>query len=234
MTLAGTLELIDRAGCAVRSWSSAISIPILRYGLDRFLRDAEALGVAGLLLTDLPAGSDPGVESAVHAEPAGPDPPDRADHPPGAPGRRRVGCAGLRLPGGAPGRHRRQCARSPTTSRARSAECGRRPGCRSRSGSGSPRRSRRASVARLADGVVVGSALVDILGRDGVERRAALPRGLCGLRLDSGRAPRMKIDTSRVLSRYAQVLAVGGGLVTAAGRGAGPALDRAADRRHRC
>ena len=66
MTLAGTLELIDRGpAAAVRSWSSATSIPILRYGLDRFLRDAEALGVAGLLLTDLPAGSDPGVETLL-------------------------------------------------------------------------------------------------------------------------------------------------------------------------
>ena len=36
--------------------------PILRYGVERFLRDAASLGIAGLLLTDLPAGSDPAVE----------------------------------------------------------------------------------------------------------------------------------------------------------------------------
>ena len=39
--------------------------PILHYGLDRFLRDAGEVGASGLLLTDLPAGSDPAVEQAV-------------------------------------------------------------------------------------------------------------------------------------------------------------------------
>jgi tryptophan synthase alpha chain len=65
MTLAGTLELVAR--CRPRRPVVVFSYlnPILRYGLDRFLRDAEALGIAGLLLTDLPAGSDPAVETAV-------------------------------------------------------------------------------------------------------------------------------------------------------------------------
>jgi tryptophan synthase alpha chain len=67
MTLAGTLELIGR--CRLRRPVVVFSYlnPILRYGLDRFLRDAGDLGVAGLLLTDLPAGSDAGVEDAVLA-----------------------------------------------------------------------------------------------------------------------------------------------------------------------
>lgn len=39
--------------------------PVLRYGVDAFLRDAEAAGAAGVLLTDLPAGSDPGLEAKV-------------------------------------------------------------------------------------------------------------------------------------------------------------------------
>jgi tryptophan synthase alpha chain len=43
--------------------------PILRYGLDQFLTEADRLGIAGLLLTDLPAGSDPAVESAIEASP---------------------------------------------------------------------------------------------------------------------------------------------------------------------
>ncbi|MGN6393122.1 MAG: tryptophan synthase subunit alpha [Gemmatimonadales bacterium] len=65
MTLAGTLALIQRAElrCPVIVFSYVN--PLLRYGLDRFLRDADALGVAGVLLTDLPAGSDPVVEAAV-------------------------------------------------------------------------------------------------------------------------------------------------------------------------
>jgi tryptophan synthase alpha chain len=41
--------------------------PVLRYGLTQFLSDAESAGAAGLLLTDLPAGSDPGIEDEVVA-----------------------------------------------------------------------------------------------------------------------------------------------------------------------
>ena len=69
MTLAGTLALIERAKLARPVVVFSYLNPILRYGLDRFLRDAEALGVAGVLLTDLPAGSDPGVESAIRTSP---------------------------------------------------------------------------------------------------------------------------------------------------------------------
>jgi tryptophan synthase alpha chain len=65
MTLAGTLALLERARLAHPVVIFSYLNPILRYGLDRFLRDADALGVAGMILTDLPAGSDPGVESAV-------------------------------------------------------------------------------------------------------------------------------------------------------------------------
>jgi len=67
MTLAGTLDLIRRARLRTPVVVFSYLNPILRYGLDRFLRDAEALGVAGVLLTDLPAGSDPGVETAIRA-----------------------------------------------------------------------------------------------------------------------------------------------------------------------
>jgi tryptophan synthase alpha chain len=65
MTLAGTLALIERGRLAHPVVVFSYLNPILRYGLERFLRDADALGVAGLLLTDLPAGSDPAVESEV-------------------------------------------------------------------------------------------------------------------------------------------------------------------------
>jgi tryptophan synthase alpha chain len=69
MTLAGTLALIERARLRHPVVVFSYLNPILRYGLERFLRDADALGVAGLLLTDLPAGSDPGVEAEVQASP---------------------------------------------------------------------------------------------------------------------------------------------------------------------
>jgi tryptophan synthase alpha chain len=69
MTLARTLELVDRVHPARPVVIFSYLNPILRYGVERFLRDADALGIAGLLLTDLPAGSDPAVESAVQRSP---------------------------------------------------------------------------------------------------------------------------------------------------------------------
>jgi tryptophan synthase alpha chain len=69
MTLAGTLALIDRARVTRPIVVFSYLNPILRYGLERFLHDADRIGVAGLLLTDLPAGSDPAVEAEVQASP---------------------------------------------------------------------------------------------------------------------------------------------------------------------
>jgi len=43
--------------------------PVLSYGLAAFLRDAEAAGADGLLLTDLPTGSDEELEALVVASP---------------------------------------------------------------------------------------------------------------------------------------------------------------------
>ncbi|HEU0298191.1 MAG TPA: tryptophan synthase subunit alpha [Longimicrobium sp.] len=43
--------------------------PVLRHGLDRFLDDAAAAGAQGVLLTDLPVGADPGIEGRIHASP---------------------------------------------------------------------------------------------------------------------------------------------------------------------
>jgi tryptophan synthase alpha chain len=39
--------------------------PLLRYGLDSFLSDAVAAGAQGVLVTDLPTGSDPAIENAI-------------------------------------------------------------------------------------------------------------------------------------------------------------------------
>lgn len=41
--------------------------PVLRHGLAAFLRDAQAAGAQGLLVTDLPTGSDPGIEAQIIA-----------------------------------------------------------------------------------------------------------------------------------------------------------------------
>jgi tryptophan synthase alpha chain len=43
--------------------------PVLCYGPERFLRDAESAGANGLLVTDLPTGSDPTLEEKVIASP---------------------------------------------------------------------------------------------------------------------------------------------------------------------
>ncbi len=41
--------------------------PVIRYGVDAFLADAARAGAQGLLLTDLPAGADPPLEDRVRA-----------------------------------------------------------------------------------------------------------------------------------------------------------------------
>jgi tryptophan synthase alpha chain len=69
MTLPGALSLIARARLTKPVVVFSYLNPILHYGIERFLREAEALGVAGVLLTDLPAGGDPAVESAIEASP---------------------------------------------------------------------------------------------------------------------------------------------------------------------
>src|SRR5690606_34878256 len=57
MTLPRTLELIDRAQVECPVVLFSYLNPVLQYGVERLLADAAALGIAGLLLTDLPAGA---------------------------------------------------------------------------------------------------------------------------------------------------------------------------------
>ena len=167
MTLAGTLELVQR--CRLRRPVVVFSYlnPILRYGLDRFLRDAEEIGVAGLLLTDLPAGSDPAVERAVQLSSL-----DliRLVAPTTRPERMTAAVAGAqgfvylvaRL--GVTGASRALAADlAQSVERLRGAT--RLPVA---VGFGISSAEQARTVARLADGVVVGSALVDALGNDGV------------------------------------------------------------------
>ena len=167
MTLAGTLELIAR--CRLRRPVVVFSYlnPILRYGLDRFLRDAGDLGVAGLLLTDLPAGSDAGVEDAVQASSL-----DliRLVAPTTRPGRLRAAVDGAegfvylvaRL--GVTGASNALAADlAESVGRVREATA-----LPVAVGFGISSAEQAAAVGRLADGVVVGSALVNVLGTGGV------------------------------------------------------------------
>jgi tryptophan synthase alpha chain len=177
MTLAGTLALIERAALRCPVIVFSYLNPILRYGLERFLRDADALGVAGVLLTDLPAGSDPAVEDAVRASPldlirlvAPTTRPERlaaAVH--GAEGfvylvaRLGVTGASASLAGGL-GASIAQVRRATPLPVA--------------VGFGISTPAQAATLAREADGIVVGSALVDALGARGVDGAAEFLGGL--------------------------------------------------------
>jgi tryptophan synthase alpha chain len=67
MTVRGALELIRAAAPPAPVVIMTYVNPILAYGLGRFLEDAARAGVAGLLCTDLPAGSAPEIERAIAA-----------------------------------------------------------------------------------------------------------------------------------------------------------------------
>ena len=187
MTLAGTLELIGRCRLTRPVVVFSYLNPILRYGLDRFLRDAAEFGVAGLLLTDLPAGSDPGVESAVRASRLDlirlVAPTTRAERlsaaVAGAEGFvylvARLGVTGAS--------HALAADLESSIERVRRATM-----LPVAVGFGISTPEQAAAVGRLADGVVVGSALVDVLGASGV---AAATRFLRQLRAGLDRAPAM-------------------------------------------
>lgn len=167
MTLAGTLELIERARLSRPIVVFSYLNPILRFGVERFLQQAADLGIAGLLLTDLPAGSDPAVESRVQASPL-----DliRLVAPTTRP--ERVAAAVL----GAQGfiyLVARLGVTGATPSLARGlrdsiAQLRRATSLPIAVGFGISTPAQAADVAKLADGVVVGSALVDVLAREGV------------------------------------------------------------------
>lgn len=67
MTPAGVLELLAAVPPSVPVVLFSYLNPVLQYGPGAFLRDAAAAGASGLLLTDLPAGADPALEAAVRA-----------------------------------------------------------------------------------------------------------------------------------------------------------------------
>lgn len=167
MTLPGTLELIAEVALSRPVVVFSYLNPILRYGLERFLADAARIGVAGLILTDLPAGADPEVESAVQNSELDlvrlVAPTTKASRlavtVQGAQGfvylvaRLGVTGASASLADDLAGSIRlvRQSTTLPIAVGF---------------GISTPEQAR--TVSRMADGVVVGSALVDLLGRDGV------------------------------------------------------------------
>lgn len=70
-TLAWTLDQLKQFRAAFQTPVIIFSYlnPILRYGTEHFIADAVACGAQGVLLTDLPAGGDDAIESAIEASP---------------------------------------------------------------------------------------------------------------------------------------------------------------------
>jgi len=67
MTVPRVLEQIAQAAIDVPVIIMTYLNPVMAYGVERFLADAESAGATGLLLTDFPAGADPELEQRVAA-----------------------------------------------------------------------------------------------------------------------------------------------------------------------
>lgn len=151
--------------------------PILRHGVDRFLEDAAAAGAQGVLVTDLPVGSDPELEARFAASPL-----DliRLIAPTTRPERvaviaaaargfvyyvSRTGVTGAQVSLAAGLAAEVDAVRAATDVPVAV-------------GFGISTPEQASVVAANADGVVVGSALVDLLGREGVEGARPLVRAL--------------------------------------------------------
>ena len=172
--LAWSLELLRRFR---RERSTPVVVftylnPIMNYGVDAFLRDATAVGAQGVLVTDLPVGSDPPLEAKFRGSSL-----DliRLIAPTTRPARvreitadaggflyyvSRTGVTGARAELTASLRDEVAAVREVTDLPVAV-------------GFGISSAEQAASVARIADGVVVGSAVVDRLAREGVEATAA-------------------------------------------------------------
>jgi tryptophan synthase alpha chain len=165
MSVQGVLDLVRSARPRVPVILFSYLNPILQYGVERFLEAALDAGCAGLLLTDLPVGGDARVERAIDAVPLSRIPlvalttvPERlTEVVAGGTGFvyviSRLGVTG-----------------APTTVSDRLAETVERVRRVTELpvavGFGIRRSSDAARIARMADGVIVGSALVERVGRD--------------------------------------------------------------------
>jgi tryptophan synthase alpha chain len=151
--------------------------PLLRYGVDRFIEDAVAAGAQGVLITDLPAGGDPAVERSFELAPlalirlvAPTTPPARirviAERAQGFlyyVARLGVTGAGARLRPELAEEIRALQAASPVPVAV---------------GFGISTAAHAAAVGHAADGVIVGSALIDALDRGGADAMEELLRGM--------------------------------------------------------
>lgn len=151
--------------------------PIMNYGVDRFLAEAEEAGAQGVLVTDLPVGGDPALEAKFRASPldlirliAPTTKPERIREIVADAGGflyyvSRTGVTGARAELTATLREEVEAVRAASDLPVAVGF-----------GISTPEQAR--AVAGLADGVVVGSAVVDCLGREGVEGTAAFVAAL--------------------------------------------------------
>lgn len=178
MTLPGTLELIADAAVDTPVVLFSYLNPVMQYGVERLMRDAADLGIAGILLTDLPAGADATIEGPIQSSPL-----DLIRLLAPTSDAERI----ARTVSGAQG-FLYLVARLGVTGASAELATGladQIAGVRAATdlplavgfGISTPAQVR--AVAALADGVVVGSALVDVLGREGV---GGADRFLAGLR----------------------------------------------------
>jgi tryptophan synthase alpha chain len=177
--LAWTLELLSRFR-ALRDTPVVIFTylnPLLRYGLDRFLEDAVGAGANGVLVTDLPVGGEPEMERVFQESPlslvrlvAPTTRPERVARiaEQGSGFLYYVSRTGVT---GASAALAHNLAAEVAAVRAAT-------DLPVAVGFGISTPEQAAQVAALADGVVVGSAVVDALTREGTEAAAALVRRL--------------------------------------------------------
>lgn len=179
VTVARVLELVRDAALQVPVVLMTYLNPVLAYGLARFLEDAATVGVAGLICTDLPGAVAPDLEATIGASHldriplVAPTTPD-ARLPAvlaGAGGFAylisRLGVTGARRD--APPDLERQVRRLRTVTRLPVAV-----------GFGIATPAQAAAAARWADGVVVGSALIDAIDGGGVAAGGRLLEALAG------------------------------------------------------
>ena len=151
--------------------------PVLRHGVERFLDDALSAGAQGVLLTDLPVGADPALEGRIDA--SGLDL-IRLVAPTTKPARVRTIAAAARgflyyvsRTGVTGARQELQAGLAREVEEVRAITS-----VPVAVGFGISTPEQAATVARVADGVVVGSALVDALQSEGVEGGRRFVRAL--------------------------------------------------------
>jgi len=177
VTAARVLEQIHQAALDIPVVIMTYVNPVLAYGVERFLADAHAAGAAGLLLTDFPAGADAALERLVAGSRLAPirliapttSPERLARAVSGASGFiyliSRLGVTGAR--DGVPADLAAHVHRIRAVTRLPVAV-----------GFGIGTAEQARATARVADGVVVGSALVETLGAGGLSEAERLVRAL--------------------------------------------------------